>query len=293
MSDQALVRAGKVPVAPHASFTVVHVLPDDVPRKLRAQVEEFARQRLEQARMRLVARLADSGRPGMTVSCALLHGQVCAELVRFARAEESELIVLGRHGTRPLKALLIGSTAEGVFRASAAPALIVGRPARGTYRRPLIAVTLDAGAPELVRRAGRLLGTEVRRATLLHAYQVPLHGLLPWAHASNALTPLRKHYRELAAAGVSRLESSVDDLGLHWATTIVRGDPRQAILVESLRGGADLIAVGRHARSRRVEAWAGSVAEAVVRAANRDVLVVPLPEATVELGHDRATFGAE
>jgi nucleotide-binding universal stress UspA family protein len=190
------------------------------------------------------------------------------------------LIVLGRHGTRPLKALLIGSSAERVFRAGVAPTLIVGRPVRGDYRRPLIAVALDAGGAELVNHAWRLLGPDVRRATLLHAYQVPLQGLLPWAQASNALMPLRKHCRELAMAELSGLESSVQGLAPRWDTILVRADPRHAIRVESLRRGSDLIAVGKHTRSRLAEAWAGSVAEAVVRSASRDVLVVPLAEST-------------
>jgi nucleotide-binding universal stress UspA family protein len=293
MADHALARAGRLPTGPQTRFIIAHVLPDDVPRKLHAQVEEFARQRLEQARMRLVAQLADSGRPRPTVSPALLHGQVCPELMRCARVEGAELIALGRQGTQPLKALLMGSTAEGIFRAGVAPTLIVARPPRANYRRPLIAAALDAGDAELVTRAWRVLGSDVRRATLLHAYQVPFQELLPWARASNVLMPLRKHHRELASAGIAELESSLAGLAVCWDAMSVRGDPRHAILVESLRRGSDLIAVGSHARSRLAQAWAGSVAEAVVRAATRDVLVVPLPEAPLEPEFGRAASRAE
>jgi nucleotide-binding universal stress UspA family protein len=142
-------------------------------------------------------------------------------------------------------------------------------------------------------RAWRVLGSDVRRATLLHAYHVPLQGLLPWARASSVLMPLRKHQRELALAGIARLESSLAGLAARWDTTIVRGDPRQVILVESSRSGSDLIIVGSSARPRLTEAWAASVSEAVVRSATRDVLVVPLPEAPVELERGRAAARAE
>jgi len=282
VAEHALARAGRLPIAPNGSVMVVHALAEGVPATLRAQVEDFARQRLRRAQATLIDQLAASGRPGIAVSVALLGGGACPEIARCAAENRADLIVLGRQGKTPLQALLIGSTAEGVYRAVEVPTLIVARPARGAYQRPLIAVALDGAGAELALRARRVFGSGVRRKRLLHAYRVPVPGLLPWARASRVLTPLRKHYRELAAAGVAELGSSLEAIEARWEPTIVRGDPRHAIVVEAMHGGSDLIVVGRHARSRLAEAWVGNVADAVVRAAARDVLVVPLADPPAE-----------
>jgi hypothetical protein len=68
-----------------------------------------------------------------------------------------------------------------------------------------------------------------------------------------------------------------------WQTVIVRGDPRTALLAETLRRRADLLAVGTHGRAGIAHALVGSVAEWVIQNAACDVLVARPVRVSFEL----------
>lgn len=55
----------------------------------------------------------------------LVHGTPFAELVRAARNEEADLLILGTHGRGAIAHLLLGSVAERVVRAAPCPVLTV------------------------------------------------------------------------------------------------------------------------------------------------------------------------
>jgi len=52
-------------------------------------------------------------------------GEAADEIVRFAREEEADLIVMGTHGWTGVRHLVMGSTAENVVRNSPCPVLTV------------------------------------------------------------------------------------------------------------------------------------------------------------------------
>lgn len=58
-----------------------------------------------------------------------LQGSAVNEIVKFARREHVELIVMASHGRTGLSRLLMGSVAEGVLRKAPCPVLIVKQPA--------------------------------------------------------------------------------------------------------------------------------------------------------------------
>ena len=55
----------------------------------------------------------------------MLEGSPKAEIVRYARAENIDLIVISTHGRTGLAHMLIGSVAETVVRTSPCPVLTV------------------------------------------------------------------------------------------------------------------------------------------------------------------------
>jgi nucleotide-binding universal stress UspA family protein len=62
-----------------------------------------------------------------------LSGQIADVILNEARKWRADLLVMGTHGRRGFSHLLLGSTAEGVVRASAKPVLLVrGNPSRAT-----------------------------------------------------------------------------------------------------------------------------------------------------------------
>jgi nucleotide-binding universal stress UspA family protein len=62
---------------------------------------------------------------GVPVSSVLLHGAISSEIVRFAKDEEYDLIVMGTHGRTGLGHVMLGSVAEKVLRTAPCPVLTV------------------------------------------------------------------------------------------------------------------------------------------------------------------------
>jgi universal stress protein A len=66
---------------------------------------------------------------GVTFEHRCVDGAPVDELLRFAKRENVDLIVMGSHGRTGLPRLLMGSVAEGVTRRAECPVLIVKQPA--------------------------------------------------------------------------------------------------------------------------------------------------------------------
>lgn len=64
----------------------------------------------------------------LTVCRFLLKGDPATEIVRFAKEQECDMIVMGTHGRTGLRRLLMGSVAEEVVRKAPCPVLTVKTP---------------------------------------------------------------------------------------------------------------------------------------------------------------------
>ena len=76
-------------------------------------------------------------------SVADVHGELIASygqpvapvILRYAKRIRADLIVLGTHGRRGIKRIVMGSDAEGVLREATVPVLLVRSPERSRARR--------------------------------------------------------------------------------------------------------------------------------------------------------------
>ncbi len=279
----AIARAGRLPLAERAKVTVIHVLSDRIPKKARGAAEEFARRQLEQVGRRLRKAAAAPGRRAVEVCAELCQGQPYVEIIRHARSVAADLVVIGRHGRRPVRDMFIGSTAERVIRAGDLPVLVVSRAGSRGYRRPLLAVDLEDTCRSVFTVALRALGPEVTSGTMVHAYHVPFEGFMTRGAVPGAMTHIREEYRQMAASGLAKFQASLGALGVQWQAVLVRGDPRAALLSEVVRCRADLVVVGTHGRSGIAHALVGSVAEWVIQTAACDVLVARPARVSFEL----------
>lgn len=91
---------------------------------------------------RLDAMLKRIDRAGVSVLSKVVQGAPAAEIVRFARDEGCELIVMGTHGRTGWSRLALGSVAELVVRTATVPVLTVRapEPAEHQVRLPLAPV---------------------------------------------------------------------------------------------------------------------------------------------------------
>lgn len=282
-ADQAVARAARLPLSDGGTISIAHVLPAELPRKVRTSSVQAARRLISQTVSALSQSISALGRQSVHVASALYQGQAYVEIVRHARSQGAELIVLGRHGSRPLRDMLIGRTAERVIRTGELPVLVVNRKPTRRYLRPLFAVALEDTCLSTVGTGLRVLGPEVKSATLLHAYHVPFEGLFTPGVSAGDMTEFRKEYKQRAASGLKRLKSLLAAPGMRWRCTLARGDARTEILIEATRSRADLLIIGTHARSGLSHVLLGSVAEWVIQTAACDVLVARPVRVSFEL----------
>lgn len=94
-------------------LNVPHVSEDKVLRTARARLERFITENLSEI---------------TNITSRVLVGTPFVEIIRYARDQSIDLIVIGTHGHSALAAMLLGSVAEKVVRKAPCPVLTVRDP---------------------------------------------------------------------------------------------------------------------------------------------------------------------
>jgi len=129
-SESALRYGKSMAEAFGASLHVVHVMEDLLAHAWAAEVYVSSMPQLRdeierESRQRLAALLAEAERKKFRAETALLAGNPFLEIIRYAKAHDVDLIVMGTHGRGPIAHMLLGSVAEKVVRKSPCPVLTV------------------------------------------------------------------------------------------------------------------------------------------------------------------------
>jgi nucleotide-binding universal stress UspA family protein len=244
-----------------------------------------AEERLRRSAARLLRGLEASGHDDVRVRTILAQGEPYPEILR--RSARADLVIVGRHGRRAFRDLMVGSTSERVVRHAFVPTLVVGAPARSTYRRPVAAVDRDSDSRATLELAARVLGTGHRALDVVHAYHAAHEAALARVGTPAGRAAYRRECREEACRAIAGLVGGTSAAPAVRGIRLRRADPRQAILGAARARRADLIVVGTHGRTGLAHALMGSVAEAVLRHAECDVLVAP-PRRSVRPRRGRA-----
>jgi nucleotide-binding universal stress UspA family protein len=202
----------------------------------------------------------------LEVETILREGKPWSEILDVARERGADLICLGNSGHSALERMLLGSTAENVVRRSDVPVLIVrDRPLTGV-RRILVPVDFDPGTKVAIRFAlAKFPAAEISA----------LHVVAPLPPANPVVGPLVPNL----AAIREKIRRLLDNSGAREVTESVRlmADPAEAVLEAARETEVDLLVLTTHGRRGVKRAMLGSVAEKVVRHADRPVLVLPGP----------------
>jgi nucleotide-binding universal stress UspA family protein len=130
-ASESALRYGKAMArAFGASLHVVHVMEDLLAHAWAAEVYVASMPQLrdeidKESRQRLGMLLTDGELKELRAETALLSGNPFLEIVRYAKAHNIDLIVMGTHGRGPIAHMLLGSVAEKVVRKSPCPVLTV------------------------------------------------------------------------------------------------------------------------------------------------------------------------
>ena len=132
-SESALKYAKALAEAFTSSLHLVHVMEDLLAHAWAAEVYVASMPTLrdeieKEATGRIAAMVTDDERQRLNVTTAILAGNPFLEIIRYARAHDVDLIVLGTHGRGPIAHMLLGSVAEKVVRKAPCPVLTVRPP---------------------------------------------------------------------------------------------------------------------------------------------------------------------
>ena len=118
----------------NAGVLTLHVLDD--PILYAPTTDPSFRAPFERAMEGKLERLVGSrGVEGVHVDTAIAAGTPFYEIIQRAKADDIDLIVIGTHGTGPIKHMLMGSVAEKVVRKAPCPVLAV-RPDQHQFVSP-------------------------------------------------------------------------------------------------------------------------------------------------------------
>ncbi|HEU4686378.1 MAG TPA: universal stress protein [Nitrospira sp.] len=244
--------------------------------------QEYLRYRMNETSEQLADCTQRLSRRGLRVASRITTGLPSEEIVGAARADDSDLIVLGTRGKSGLAHVLLGSTAERVIRTAPCPVLAVhidadSPPERVTgvaLERLLVPIDFSDYSLDAVEYAALVAARAKASVKLLHVLEPLSYGLdFTLIHADE-----RQRKRERCAMRLDALSTALSKAGLSASSLIRGGVPADSILDEARAGRHDLIVMGTHGRRGMSHVLCGSVAEAVLRKAACPVLAVRSPK---------------
>jgi len=200
-------------------------------------------------------------------------------ILRYAEEHDIDLIVMGTHGRRGIRRMMVGSVTEEVMRLSPCPVFTVRRPDRPdestgawTVDRVLAAVDLSERSIFAARHAARLAATYEAKLTLalvIDAVMLPT-SMVPYAEAEVPTVDFeelqRKAEKDLADLA-DHLQDEVPALRGHVEIRVEVGHPVRDLVEMIETTGVDLLVLGSHGRTGVERFLMGSVAEQLVRLA--------------------------
>ena len=265
-SDRALRRATLLARQFGASLTIVHVVDDDQPRRI-VDSERDATSLLLRDLQATVQNV-----DGVACETSVVLDDPFAGIARAVEDETPDLLVIGSHRRQILRDVFVGTTAERTVRSVNCPVLMVNGPPLASYHHVMFATDLSEGARQAALRSvaiGILAGVAI---SVLHVFEA-LN-----THFGMTREQRESYIADERAAATLNLSGFVNSVGLEMSQQTVRlagTSTAEAILKAAKEFSADLVVVGTHGRTGFEKFFLGSVAEAVLRGADRDVLAVP------------------
>ena len=217
------------------------------------------------------AALLKSVLPGWDVSISHDIDSPYRALIEEAQARQADLIVVGTHGRSALGRLALGSTSQFVLTHAHCSVRVArhSETAPGLPLRLLVCVDGSAGSYAAAREVARRhwpAGTEAR---LLAAVDLQLAAVLRRSHHAD-----RKRSMTTPTAVIEIASQELRGSSLIITPVVEQGDPKQVIVDEAARWGADSIFLGATGHGRLERFLLGSVSAAVAARASCSVEVV-------------------
>lgn len=270
-SDRALRRAASLSSALSADLQLLHVVDDDQPIEVVEQEARQAAALLEKAANGL--REAFGGAPVTSIK----QGDPFQEIVRAAVDAEADLIAMGSHRKRLVRDVFVGTTIERVMRTGRHPVLMVNTELSGPYRRIIVATDMSEASAHALRTAKSLGLLDGAHVSLLHAFEPFAKGMLIYANVEREnVEKYVDHEASETRRSMTEFLSDLDLAGLRYDVRLEEGGAFFTIKKIVDKEKPDLLVIGTRGLTGVKRVLLGSVADAVMRGVNCDILAVPL-----------------
>jgi nucleotide-binding universal stress UspA family protein len=267
-ASHALRRAVMLAGEHHAALEVLHVVPYESLDALRQWVPDplgFGERLVRALREELERCAAGAAKVEVVV------GDVTQSIL--GRAGAADLLVIGAHGTNPLKDLMLGTTAERLAGQCKTPMLIVRTAPERAYAKVLVALDLLPGSEAAMAGALDFARTAILMAA--HAFDVPFESMLGRAGVAEPLVDEhRLRARQAALEKIAALSRSVSGEAERFIAVAERGHPAAFLVEQQRKAGADLVVLQKRRRSLVEALLLGSVTRHVLSDVASDVLLL-------------------
>jgi nucleotide-binding universal stress UspA family protein len=206
--------------------------------------------------------------PQADVTIVPAFGQAPTVIAETATAAGCGLIVTGVARFNEIGDFLVGTAVEHLVRHATMPVLVVKQRPHTPYNSMLVATDYSNCSRQALLVAAKMFPDAVLH--LVHAYHVPYEGWL----RSNEIK------QEITEAAQRELDAFLHELAIpdkvrqRLRAHLSYGASDVAISHAADKLGVNLVVLGTHGRTGFVAAMVGSVAEAILRCAAHDTLMV-------------------
>jgi len=264
----ALKRATLLAAEHDASLEVLHVVAQESLDTLAQWVPDplaFGEQLVGALREELARRAAGAAKREVIV------GDVTQSILQ--RAATADLLVIGAHGTNPLKDLILGTTAERLAGQCKTPMVIVRTAPARAYSKVLVALDLLPGSEAAMAGALDFASSAILMAA--HAFDVPFESMLSRAGVATTLVDeQRLKARQAALEKIAALSRSVSGKADRFIAAAERGHPAAFLVEQQRKAGADLVVLLKRRRTMVEALVLGSVTRHVLSDVASDVLLL-------------------
>jgi len=184
-----------------------------------------------------------------------------------------DLVVMPTHGRTGLKHVFLGSTAERVMQYSSVPVFVV-RKRKGRLNRILVPVDFSSCSLDALNYAIKFADKVAAKIIIIHAVQLG-NAYTSDGYAMYDLSQITKTLRKNAERQMRQFVRAAKFGSVKFDTAIQVGSAVEEICAFAKEEDVDLIVTPTHGRTGFKHLLIGSIAENIVRHADRPVLVVP------------------
>ncbi len=207
---------------------------------------------------------------------AVAHPSAAGGILTYGVEHDVDLVVLGTHGHRGVRRLMLGSVAEEVVRKAPSPVVTVGRGAvapeameGGTM---LVPVDFSEHRARLLAHAREIASVYGMDVTVLHVVEVTG---VPDAYGGYSSLPDAGKLGDRAQKVLDEEVESLRAEGIDVSIMAESGQPAERVLAVAEEREAAFVMIATHGRTGLERMLMGSVAEKVIRQA-------PCPVCTVK-----------